>query len=32
MVIRKGGHRYIERDAQFLTDLLNGDLLNRANG
>jgi len=29
MVIRKGGHRYIERDAQFLTDLLNGDLLPR---
>jgi myxalamid-type polyketide synthase MxaE and MxaD len=32
MVIRKGGHRYIERDAHFLTGLLNGDLLNRANG
>jgi surfactin synthase thioesterase subunit len=32
MVIRKGGHRYIERDAHFLTDLLNGDLRNRTNG
>ncbi len=30
MIIRKGGHRYIDQDTQFLTDLLNRELLSPA--